>query len=135
LRVIKDVELEEDGGECKPGMELKVDEFEGADTVDVIGNSKGRGFAGVVKRHGFRGGPATHGSGFHRTAGSVGPGTSPGRVIKGRKMPGRMGNERVTSRNLEVVKIDSERNLMLVKGSVAGSNGGYVLVRKVRAQQ
>ncbi len=130
MRVIRDVELE-DGQSCEPGMELTVDEFSDTSLVDVIGKSKGRGFAGVIKRHGFAGGPATHGSGFHRTAGSVGAGTSPGRVLKGRKMPGRMGNEKITARNLEVVKVDAGRNLLLVKGSVPGSRGGYVMVRKV----
>ncbi len=129
-RILRDVELGDGGGECEPGLELTVEEFAHCSAVDVVGVSKGRGFAGVVKRHGFRGGPASHGSKFHRTAGSVGPGTSPGRVIKGRKMPGRMGNERVTSRNLKVVRVDGARNLLLVKGAVAGSNGGYVMVRK-----
>ncbi len=130
-RILRDVELGDGEGECEAGLELTVEEFAHCTAVDVVGTSKGRGFAGVVKRHGFSGGPASHGSKFHRTAGSIGPGTSPGRVIKGRKMSGRMGNERVTSRNLKVVKVDGARNLLLVKGAVAGSNGGYVMVRKV----
>ncbi len=128
-RVIRDVELSGEG-DCEVGMDLTVEVFDGTASVDVTGWSKGRGFAGVMKRHGFKGGPATHGSKFHRRPGSAGPGTSPGRVIKGRKMPGRMGNERVTNKNLKVVRIDAERNLLLVKGSVAGSNGSYLIVRK-----
>ncbi len=131
-RVLRDVDVV-NGEECEIGQEFNVDVFENTSVVDVIGKTKGRGFAGVIKRHGFHGGPATHGSKFHRTAGSVGPGTYPGRVIKGRKMPGRMGNERVTARNLEVAKVDTEKNLLLVKGSIPGAKGGDVLINKVVA--
>ncbi|MHC5034889.1 MAG: 50S ribosomal protein L3 [Planctomycetota bacterium] len=112
------------------GQELTVDVFEGVRRVDVIGVSKGRGTAGVVKRHGFKGAPGSHGGRFGRRGGSLGSSASPSRVFKGKKMPGHMGAERVTTRNLEVVKVAPEQNLMLVKGAVAGSNGGYVLVRK-----
>lgn len=131
VRIIRDVKLEDDQ-QCEPGQELTVDEFSGVTAVNVTGSSKGRGFAGVIKRHGFSGGPATHGSKFHRKAGSIGPGTDPGRVIKGRKMPGRMGNERITIKNLKVVMVDGERNLLLVRGAVPGSKGGYVLVHKAK---
>lgn len=117
----------------EPGQQIGVGIFEGVSHVDVVGVSKGRGFAGVVKRHGFSGSPATHGGRFGRRTGSIGASASPSRVWKGQKMPGRMGGRRTTVRNLEVVKIDPERHLMLVKGSVAGSNGSYVLVRKAIA--
>jgi large subunit ribosomal protein L3 len=128
-KVLRDVEPDDaDSIEC--GQELGVLEFKDEKRVTVTGTSKGRGFAGVIKRHGFRSGPATHGSNFHRVAGSVGSGTDPGRIIKGRKMPGHMGAEKVTVRNLEVVKVIEERNVLLVKGAVPGCNGGYVLVRK-----
>ncbi|MHC4591112.1 MAG: 50S ribosomal protein L3 [Planctomycetota bacterium] len=131
-KVLRDVPPD---GEEMPdvGQELTVDVFEGVPRVDVIGVSKGRGTAGVVKRHGFKGSPATHGGRFGRRGGSLGSSASPSRVFKGKKMPGRMGAERVTTRNLEVVKVAPEHNLMLVKGAVAGSNGGYVLVRKAVA--
>jgi large subunit ribosomal protein L3 len=124
-------EVRADGVEgYEPGQVLKCDIFEAGQLVDVTGTSKGRGFAGVVKRHGFRGGPKTHGqSDRHRAPGSIGASATPGRVFKGMRMAGRMGNERVTLQNLEVVRVDPERNLMLIRGSVPGANGGLVLVR------
>ena len=101
--------------------------------VDVIGTSKGKGFAGVMKRHGFRGGPRTHGqSDRSRAPGSIGPGTTPGRVLKGTRMAGRMGNDRVTIKELEIVQADAGRNLIAVKGSIPGPNGGLVMIRKGR---
>ncbi len=117
-------------GEIKEGQTLTVEIFEGVERVDITGTSKGRGFQGVMKRHGYSGGPAAHGSKFHRAPGSVGSTTFPGRVLKGKGMPGHMGNERVTVIGLRVVKIDKEKNLMLVKGAVPGPSGGYVLVKK-----
>lgn len=109
--------------------------FTAGEEVDVIGASKGKGFAGVMKRHNFRGGPRTHGqSDRSRAPGSVGPGTTPGRVFKGTRMAGRMGNERVTIKALRVVQSDPERNLIVIKGSVPGPNGGLVIVRKGAAQ-
>jgi len=133
-RLLRDVPPE--GGEMpQPGQEIGVGIFEGTTRVDVIGLSKGRGFAGVVKRHHFRGSPETHGGRFGRRSGSIGSTTSPGRVFRGKRMPGHMGAARVTVRNLEVIKLDPERNLMLVKGSVAGYNGSYVLVRKVASRR
>jgi large subunit ribosomal protein L3 len=112
------------------GQVLTVDQFNEGERVDVVGKSKGRGFAGVVKRHGFSGGPKTHGqSDRQRAPGSIGATSGMSRVIKGKKMPGRMGNARVTSTNIEVVRIDTERNLIAVKGSVPGSKGGLVLIR------
>lgn len=113
------------------GQVFKADTFAGGELVDVIGTSKGRGFQGGMKRHGFHGGPKTHGqSDRWRAPGSIGSSATPGRVMKGIKMAGHMGHERVTVQNLEVVRVDLERNLLLVKGSVPGPNKGLVIVRK-----
>ena len=113
------------------GQVLTVDQFVEGERVDVVGKSKGRGFAGVVKRHGFSGGPKTHGqSDRQRAPGSIGATSGMSRVIKGMRMAGRMGNQRVTSTNIEVVRIDTERNLIAVKGSVPGAKGGLVMIRE-----
>lgn len=113
------------------GQVYKADTFANGELIDVIGTSKGRGFQGGMKRHGFHGGPKTHGqSDRWRAPGSIGSSATPGRVMKGMKMAGHMGNERVTIQNLEVVRVDIERNLLLVKGSVPGPNKGLVIVRK-----
>ena len=112
------------------GQEIKVDLFSDKDKVDVTGISKGRGFAGVIKRWGFKGGKASHGSMFHRAPGSIGASAYPAKVIKGKKLPGRLGGVRVTIRNLDVVRIDPERNLLLVKGAVPGAPGGFLLINK-----
>jgi large subunit ribosomal protein L3 len=116
--------------DLKTGDKVLVDQFKLKDKVDVIGISKGRGFAGVVKRHHFRGGEATHGSMFHRAPGSIGASSYPSRVMPGMRMGGHMGNARVTVRNLEVVGVDTEDNVLAVKGAVPGPNGGYVVVRR-----
>ncbi|HEY5641274.1 MAG TPA: 50S ribosomal protein L3 [Woeseiaceae bacterium] len=119
-----------DGGEFAPGTELKVDLFEAGQKVDVVGTSIGKGYAGTVKRHNFRMQDATHGNSLsHRAPGSIGQNQSPGRVFKGKKMSGQMGNVRRTAQNLEVVRVDAERNLLLVKGAVPGHRGGRVIVR------
>jgi len=107
--------------------------FKPDDKVDVIGVSKGRGFAGVVKRHHFRGGAATHGSMFHRAPGSIGASSYPSRLWPGQRMAGQMGNERVTARSLKVVQVDPEEHLLLVEGAVPGANGGYVTICRARA--
>jgi large subunit ribosomal protein L3 len=112
------------------GDVIKVDIFTPGEMVKVTGTTKGRGFQGVVKRWGFGGGPNTHGNTKHRRPGSIGPGTDPSRVIKGKKMPGQYGNERHTQGNLRIEKIDAERNLIYIRGSVAGPTNGIVLVRK-----
>jgi large subunit ribosomal protein L3 len=105
--------------------------FKNGDTVDVTGTSKGKGFAGVMKRHNFHGGPRTHGqSDRARAPGSIGSGTTPGRVVKGLRMAGHMGQERVTTQNLKVVRVDADKNLILIKGAVPGANGGLVTIRK-----
>lgn len=112
------------------GQALGVDVFEGAKKVDVVGISKGKGFQGPMKRWGFRGAPMTHGHTRHRPPGSIGASSFPSRVWKGKKMAGHMGQERVTVQNLEVLKVDKERNLLLVKGAVPGANGEYVIIKK-----
>ena len=117
-------------GEFEAGQELKVDLFEEGQKVDVIGTSIGKGFAGTVKRHNFRMQDATHGNSLsHRAPGSIGQNQTPGRVFKGKKMSGHMGNVRRTAQNLEVVRVDTERNLLLIKGAIPGHKGGRVVVQ------
>ncbi len=118
-------------GEFSVGQVLKADVFADGEVVDVTGTSKGRGFQGGVKRHGFRGGPKTHGqSDRHRAPGSIGSSATPGRVFKGLRMAGHMGNERVTVQNLKVLRVDTERNLLLIEGSVPGPTKGLLLIRR-----
>jgi len=112
------------------GQELKVDVFQVGDYVDVVGTTKGKGFAGGVKRHGFRGGRASHGSMFHRAPGAIGASAEPSRVLKGKKLPGHMGDVRKTTQNLLVMSVRPESNLILVKGSVPGCKNGIVLIRQ-----
>ena len=112
------------------GDKILVDIFNADELVDVIGTSKGRGFAGLIKRHHFRGGRATHGSMFHRAPGSIGASAYPSRVVKGMRMAGHLGNSRVTVRNMRVARVDQENNLLFVRGAVPGPTGGYVLVEK-----
>ena len=126
-RVLREFAVADDEA-FKAGDELTVGLFEAAQSVKVTGNSKGRGFQGVVKRHGFTGRPATHGHPMSRTPGSMGAGTDPSRVIKGKKLPGRMGNTRTTLSNVEVVRVDAERNLLFLKGPVPGPRSGYVFI-------
>jgi large subunit ribosomal protein L3 len=114
------------------GQQVTVELFEAGELVDVTGVSKGHGFTGVIERHNFKRGPKTHGSDHHRAPGSIGAGTYPGRVWKGTKMAGHMGNEQVTVKKLTVVKIDAERNLILVKGAVPGARNGMLLVQKAK---
>jgi large subunit ribosomal protein L3 len=116
--------------ELKPGDAVSVDIFEGVSNVDVIGTSKGKGFQGVIKRCGFHGGKASHGSMFHRAPGSIGQSASPSKVMKGMGMPGQMGNCRVAVKNLKVVRVDAEKNLLLVRGAVPGSRGTTLLVHR-----
>ncbi len=133
FKVLREVELQE--GVTLENLELgsKFDAslFVVGESVDIVGTSKGKGFQGGVKRHGFRGGPKTHGqSDRTRAPGSIGSGTTPGRVLKGTRMAGRMGNERVTAKKLQVIQADPERNLLVVKGSVPGANGGLLMIKK-----
>ena len=121
--------LEGSDEELQPGSEIKVDRFEEGQQVQVSGISKGKGFAGTIKRHNFRGQDNTHGNSIsHRVPGSTGQCQTPGRVFKGKKMSGHMGNERVSTKNLTVVKVDAERDLIMIKGAVPGSKGGRVVV-------
>jgi large subunit ribosomal protein L3 len=119
-----------DSDDIKEGMQLSVEMFEIGEKLHVIGSSKGKGFAGVIKRWGFHGGKKSHGSMFHRRPGSVGASAYPSRVVKGKKLPGHMGHERVTVKNLTVVQTDKEKHLLLLKGAVPGANGGYILLKK-----
>lgn len=119
----------EDPEEFEIGQEIKVDTFEIGDMVDVTGTSKGKGTQGVVKRHGFATGHATHGSRFHRSPGGMAAATDPGRVFKGHRMAGRMGNERVTIQNLEIAQIDVDNNLLLIKGAIPGPKKGLVSIK------
>lgn len=130
VKTIREFRVESvDGYEV--GQQLTVaDVFGAGDIVDVVGTSKGRGFAGTVKRHHFQTGPKTHGSDNYRKPGSIGPGTTPGRVYKGQRMAGHMGDHRATIKKLRVVRVDADRNLLLVQGSVPGAPGSLTLVRK-----
>ncbi len=128
-RYLKEFRVEDIGG-LKVGDMIKVGVFKEGDLVDVAGVSKGKGFAGVVKRYGFKGGPASHGAKqWHRRPGSIGASSDPSRVFKGKKMPGRMGSEKVTARNLKLVKIDEKLNLLLIEGSLPGRKGGFVAIK------
>ena len=137
LRHLRELRVADDElASFEEGQKLTVDIFEEGEMVDVTGTSKGRGFAGVVKRYGFRGGPKTHGqSDRQRAPGSVGACTTPGRVFKGKRMPGRMGGERVTTQTLQVVLVDPERNLLALRGAVPGSKNGLLLIREARKTQ
>jgi len=129
-RYLREIRLTDTKG-IKVGDSVDVSLFEPGDIIDITGISKGKGFAGVVKRYNFAGGPKTHGqSDRHRAGGSIGAGTSPGRVLKGTKMPGHMGNEQVAARKLEVIQVDSEKNIMLVKGAIPGAKNGILLIKK-----
>lgn len=130
IRITNQEQLTED---TKPGTEIKLDQvFSIGDAVKVSGTSKGKGFQGGVRRHGFHGGPKTHGqSDRHRAPGAIGSGTTPGRVYKGKKMAGHMGNVKVSTKNLEIVGIDKEKNLLTIKGAVPGSSGGLVTITKL----
>lgn len=129
VRFLREVALSGDD-DVKTGDRVQVDIFKSSDRVHVTGTSKGRGFAGVIKRHGFSGGRATHGSMFHRAPGSIGQSAYPSRVLKGTRMPGHMGAARVTTRGLRVHGVDEEKSLILVRGAVPGPNGGYVVVQR-----
>ena len=131
-RFMREFHLRPGDDDFKAGDQVLVDQFKPKDKVDVIGISKGRGFAGVVKRHHFRGGEGSHGSMFHRAPGSIGASSYPSRVVPGMRMGGHMGNERVTVRNLEIIDVDTQDNVLVVKGAVPGPNGGYVVVRRAK---
>lgn len=131
MRRLAEFALGEDE-EAEAGDEVQASIFAVDEHVDVVATSKGKGFQGVVKRHGHRGGRATHGSMFHRAPGSIGQASDPSRVFPGLKLPGRMGGKRVTVKNLLVVKVDEERDLIYLKGAVPGPNNGYVTIRRAK---
>jgi large subunit ribosomal protein L3 len=131
VRHLREVDIDPNEELPKRGTSVDVNIFQPGDIVDVIGTSKGKGFAGVMKRHNFKGGPRTHGqSDRARRPGSIGPGSTPGRVFKGTRMAGRMGHARVTVQNLRIVSIDADRNLLMIKGAVPGPTEGMLIVRK-----
>jgi large subunit ribosomal protein L3 len=132
-RVRREVKLAKGGEAMKAGDQVQVSLFNAGDRVDVIGTSRGLGFQGVMKRHNFSGGAATHGSMFHRAPGSIGASSYPSRVVKGMRAAGHMGSDRVTTRNLRVEKIDAENHLLMVRGAVPGADGGYLIIRKAVA--
>ena len=132
VRYFRELRLSPGDDDLKTGDKVLATDFKPNEVVDVIGTSKGRGFAGLMKRHNFHGGDATHGSMFHRRAGSIGASSYPSRVYPGMKMAGHMGVQRVTVRNLEIIDINEEDNVLMVKGAIPGPNGGYVMVRRTK---
>ena len=132
VRMLREIRLDESADDSKAGDRVLVDRFAPGEFVDVTGVSKGKGFQGGVKRWHYRGGDATHGSMFHRAPGGIGASSFPSRVWPGQHFPGHMGHERKTIKNLRVVRVDNEENLLLVRGAVPGPTGGYLLIRKSR---
>lgn len=132
-RVRREVKEARGSEPSKPGDQVSVTLFADGDVVDVIGTSRGHGFQGVVKRHHFGGGAATHGSMFHRAPGSIGASSYPSRTVKGMRAAGRMGGDRITTRNLKVVRVDADNHLLVLRGAVPGAAGGYVIIRKAVA--
>jgi large subunit ribosomal protein L3 len=130
MRLVREIRLEESNDDSKPGDRVLVDRFAPGELVDVTGVSKGKGFQGGVKRWHYRGGDASHGSMFHRAPGGIGASSFPSRVWPGQHFPGHMGHERKTIKNLRVVKVDNEENLLLVRGAVPGPTGCYLVIRK-----
>ncbi|MBS3818676.1 50S ribosomal protein L3 [bacterium] len=128
-RILREFQFD-DSSEVQPGSQLFVDIFQEGEKVDVIGTSKGKGFAGVMRRWGFHGGKSTHGSRTYRKPGAIGASATPAKVIKGRKLPGQMGHQRVKNKNLQVVETDKDNNFLLVKGSIPGAKGDYVMIKK-----
>jgi large subunit ribosomal protein L3 len=134
VKYSREFKLSGGSGDYKAGDRILAEEFKPAEKVDVIGVSKGRGFQGVVKRHNFRGGPGGHGSMFHRAPGSIGASSFPSRVFPGMRMGGHMGTDQVTVRNLEIVEVDTEDNVIMVKGAIPGPNGSYVTIRRAKGR-
>jgi large subunit ribosomal protein L3 len=132
VKILREVRLPESKDETKVGDRVLVENFKAGELVDISGVSKGRGFAGGVKRWHYAGGDATHGSMFHRAPGGIGGSSFPSRVWKNQHFPGHMGNERVTAKNLKVIKVDTDENLLLVRGSVPGPSGTYIFIHKAK---
>jgi large subunit ribosomal protein L3 len=135
VRVTREVKVAAGGGAPKPGDQVLANIFAAGDRVDVIATSRGKGFQGVVRRHHFGGGAATHGSMFHRAPGSIGASSFPSRVVKGMRAAGRMGADRVTTRNLKVVGVDVDNHLLVLRGAVPGAPGGVVVIRRAVARK
>lgn len=134
-RITRELKVAAGGDAAKPGDPVLVSMFAAGERVDVIANGRGKGFQGVIKRHGFGGGAATHGSMFHRAPGSIGASSYPSRVIKGMRMGGRMGGKRITTLNLKVVSIDADQNLLVLRGAVPGAPNGVVIIRRAVAKK
>ena len=132
-RVRREVKVQAGGDPLKAGDQVNVSIFADGERVDVIGVSRGKGFQGVMKRHNFRGGAATHGSMFHRAPGSIGASSYPSRVVKGMRAAGHMGSDRVTVRNLKIVQVDADNHILVIRGAIPGAPGGYVVVRRAIA--
>ncbi len=132
VKFLREVRMRPGDDDLKQGDRVLVDQFKPTDKVDVIGVSKGRGFTSIIKRHHFKGGPGSHGSMFNRAPGSIGASSFPSRVFPGTRMAGHSGDQQVTIRNLEVVDVVAEDNVLVIKGAVPGPNGGYVLVRRAK---
>ncbi|HZS46397.1 MAG TPA: 50S ribosomal protein L3 [Blastocatellia bacterium] len=130
VKILREIRVDAESGDAKVGDKVLVDQFAANELIEVIGTSKGRGFAGFVKRHNFGGGRDSHGSMFHRAPGSIGASAYPSRVIKGVRMAGHMGVDRKTVKNLRVVAVDADENILMIRGSVPGPNGGYLLIKK-----
>ena len=126
--VLREIRIES-ASDLKAGDQISNEIFKAGDRIDVSGTTKGKGFAGVIKRYGFKGGPGGHGSHFHRAPGSIGQSADPAKAYKGKRMPGRMGNVKRTTQNIEVIQVDMDKNLVVVRGSVPGANGGLVVLR------
>jgi len=134
-RILKEIRLDSGNGELSVGDKVLVDQFAEGDVIDVVGKSKGRGFAGTIRRHNFRRGPESHGSMNVRAPGSIGASAYPSRVIKGTRSSGHMGDERVTVRGLTVARVDAENNLLMVRGAVPGATGSVVIIKKAARQR
>lgn len=132
MRFLREMRLDDGASDYEVGGEVKVDTFESGDLVDVVGTTKGRGFAGVMKRYNFAGGRMTHGGMARRRPGAIGQCAYPGKVFKGKRMAGHYGSERQTTKNLEVVGVDAERNILIVRGAVPGAPGGFVTIRRAK---
>jgi len=134
VKYSREFRLSRGNGDFKAGDKITAEDFKPNEIIDVIGISKGKGFQGVVKRHNFKGGPGGHGSMFHRAPGSIGASSFPSRVFPGMRMGGHMGTDQVTVRNLEIVEVDTEENVIMVKGALPGANGSYVMIRRAKAR-
>jgi large subunit ribosomal protein L3 len=134
FRVLEGAEGDESGASVKPGDPVTVEIFQNVEKVEVVGTSKGKGFQGVIRRHGFGGGKATHGSMHHRAPGSIGQSAYPSKVMRGMRGPGRMGTDRVTLKSVHVVRVDAEKNVLLVRGSIPGHRGATVVVRRAKSE-